>query len=213
MTHIALPETLLAYRDPATRSALDWVANQTEPPAGLTLGEVRDFYALRLAYDKLRLDTWAWLETLWQQTWGTVLSPGDQLTNSHDPDLVAEWALDEIIPADAVDNMVWLYNAHRLKSGRVLWTGVFGRAVPGGEIGLAFSLWDGATPAPLEEMRALVEKLGEGWGLIGEKEPSDREICTREGSYILGNGGVYDLEHLRELRDKAIPSIISSYSL
>jgi hypothetical protein len=184
MTRLALPETLLAYRDPATRSALDWVADQTEPPAGLTLGEVRDFYALRLAYDKLRFDTWAWLETLWQQTWGTMLTDLEPLTNAADGSLQDEWALDAIDPADAVDDMVWLYNAHRLKDGRILWTGVFGRAVPGGEIGLAFSLWDGATPAPLEEMRGLVEQLGEGWELIAEDEPRDREICTKEGRCV-----------------------------
>jgi hypothetical protein len=193
MTRLALPETLLAYRDPATRSALDWVANQTKPPAGLTLGEVRDFYALRLASDKLRLDTWAWLETLWQQTWGTVLTDLEPLTNAADGSLPDEWALDAIDPADAVDDMVWLYNAHRLKSGRILWTGVFGRAVPGGEIGLAFSLWDGATPAPLEEIRALAEQLGEGWELIAEDKPWDREICTRERRYVPEGECVADL--------------------
>lgn len=204
MTPIALPETLLAYRDPATRSALDWVANQTEPPAGLTLGEVRDFYALRLAYDKLRFDTWAWLETLWQQTWGTVLTDLEPLTNAADGSLPDEWALDAIDPADAVDDMVWLYNAHRLKNGRILWTGVFGQAVPGGEIGLTFSLWDGATPAPLEEMRALAEKLGEGWELIGEKEPRDREICTREGSCQLAKDGKCDGEVFRPVAELAV---------
>lgn len=72
----------------------------------------------------------------WQQTWGPLLTDLEPLTNAADGSLPDEWALDAITPADAVDDMVWLYNAHRLKGGRILWTGVFGKQFPVARSGL-----------------------------------------------------------------------------
>ena len=93
---ITLPDSLLAYRDPKNKAAVDRALAIKRTPGTLTVDQARDFYRAKSLRETARLDFWCFLYDLWRATWGTAIGDlkpiplGDRI-----------WEREEYAPADA----------------------------------------------------------------------------------------------------------------
>ena len=67
---IAIPESLTFYwGDPTNRAAINLLAGRTEMPLDLSLDEVEHFELASLAAQRVRVDFWRLLRSIWSATW------------------------------------------------------------------------------------------------------------------------------------------------
>jgi hypothetical protein len=67
---ITIPESLTFYwGDPTNRAAVNLLAGKTEVPLDLSLDEVEHFELASLAAQRVRVDFWRLLRSIWSATW------------------------------------------------------------------------------------------------------------------------------------------------